>query len=366
MKNLLELMRRLMNRDAAIVLAALAFGGIALYVADGYLEHQETLLRTQILRERDAGTTQVIVAKMDLAAGAEISEDTVAVRAIPTEYVHAEALRPDKFDAVKGKLVDRKLEKGRALLFSYVTDGLNGFSDGIMAGHRALTLNVDEVSSINGLVRPGDKMDLIVTSRDAGNAAVRPLLYDVKVLATGQLTAASSSPDAPAAANMGLSYSTITLEVTPREAEEVILARETGQVTAMLRRRNSKETDVLAPLAEFQPRAAAGAAHAAARPAGREVDYILGGRGDGRPEFLRMPIDMTAWAAGDGGSSRPQLPALPQRRAGPPEAPRASANVAGSPVVANGAPVVPGMVPGVPVQFLPADSPYFANPEPVK
>jgi hypothetical protein len=133
----------------------------------------------------------------------------------------------------------------------------------------------------------------------------------------------------------------------------------------MLRRRNSKETDALAPLAEFQPRAPA-ATQAAARPAGREVDYILGGRGDGRPEFLRMPVDMTAWAAGDGGSPRPQLPAMPQRRAGPPEGPRASATIPGSPVVANGAPVVPGMVPGVPVQFLPADSPYFANPEPAK
>jgi len=366
MKNLAELMRRLMNRDAAVVVAALAFGGLALYVADRYLEHQETQMRAQVMRERNAGTTEVIVAKVDLLPGAEVSEQTMAVRAIPTEYLHAEALTPDKFDAVKGKRLDRKLEKGRALLVSYVADGLNGFSDTIAAGHRALTLNVDEVSSINGLVRPGDKLDLIVTTRNAGALAVSPLLYDVKVLATGQLTASSTAAEQRPGANLGLSYSTITLEVTPREAQTVILARETGQVTAMLRRRNSKDIDTLPPLgADTEPRATSIVpAHEAKRSAGREVDYILGGRGDGMPEFRRVPVDVTAWVASGGGSPRPQLPPMPQRRGRPPPAlPQLASGNAAPP---TGAPVMPGMAPGVPVQILPADSPYLATPEPAK
>lgn len=347
-----------LNRDAAIVVGALAFGALALYVADRYLEHQEAQFRSTLTREHRSGNTEVVVASADLPPGSEINENTVAVRSMPSDYVHADAVRPAGFDAVKGRHIDRRLEKGRALLLAFVSDGVNGFSDGIQAGRRALTLNVDEVSSINGLVRPGDRLDLVVTNRDAGQTIVRALLSGVKVLATGSLTSADAPPDTRPSARLGLSYSTITLEVTPAEAEQVILARDTGQVTAMLRRRTGTEPDLpSAPLASGPMRATPEAARPGGpgvpRPAGgREIDYILGGRGDGMPQFLRVPVDASRYIGGGAGSVRPQPPLQPQRAQ---TAPPAEAVVV---LPAAPVPVPAAAQPGV---TLPTGEPYVLN-----
>lgn len=350
--------RERLNRDAAIVVGALVFGALALYVADSYLEHQEAKLRATLTREHRSGTTEVVVASADLPPGSEINESTVAVRSMPSDYVHADAVRPAGFDAVKGRHLDRGLEKGRALLLAFVSDGVNGFSDGIQAGRRALTLNVDEVSSINGLVRPGDRLDLVVTQRDAGQTLVRALLSGVKVLATGSLTSAATPPDTRPSARLGLSYSTITLEVTPAEAEEVILARDTGQVTAMLRRRTGSEPDLpSAPLSSsplrVQPEALRPGLPGAPRAApGREIEYILGGRGDGMPQFLRVPVDASRFIGGGAGGVRPQPPLPPQRVQTPPPAERVVV------LPAAAAPVPTAVLPGVP---LTPGEPYVLN-----
>jgi pilus assembly protein CpaB len=248
------------------------------------------------------------------------------------------------------------------LLYSYVSEGITGFSDAIAAGRRALTLHVDEVSSINGLVRPGDRLDLLVTSRGGPAPAARPLMWGVKVLATGSLTD-DGAGEARRATDGARRYSTITLEVTPEEAEQVILAREAGQVTAMLRRRTGDPDDGMRLPPRAAPPAAAPAPggvtgpsrHADVLPA-RSVDYILGGRRDGVPEYLRVPLDLAAHVAAGRAPPRPQpaaatpdapvlhepgaLPVGPPPAAPPPAGPNApfAAPPAAAPSIDAGAP----------------------------
>lgn len=335
------------NRDTAIVVGALALGGVALFIADRYLEHQEERFRATLTRQHETGTTQVVVAKADYPAGTEVSESTMAVRAIPSDYVHAEAVRPDRFNEVRGRHLGQALQQGRTLLFSYVAEGPSGFSDTITPGQRALTLHVDEVSSINGLVRPGDRLDLMYTRRDSGSPVVRPLLSAVKVLATGALVDATPAQDPRRAAGLARSYSTITLEVSPQDAEQVILARESGQVTAMLRRRAVDDAasapqpvraSAPAERAQRLPASRVTADGARKPPQERAVDYVMGGRGNGMPEYVRVPLDMAAHLARGGVPPQVQLPPVPASAlAGSlaPAAPVASpATIPGSPVAA--------------------------------
>ena len=88
-------------------------------------------------------------------------------------------------------------------------------------GTRALTIPVDRVKSVNGLIRPGDRVDVIaiVPARGPAGPVARTILRDIEVLALGSATdelGATPAPDAAVAA-------TATLEVTPSQADLLAL-----------------------------------------------------------------------------------------------------------------------------------------------
>ncbi|HET7883978.1 MAG TPA: Flp pilus assembly protein CpaB [Acetobacteraceae bacterium] len=135
-----------------------------------------------------------------------------------------------------GALVRRNLAKGDLLL---VTDALNpgdrGFLAAVLdAGMRAVTVGVDAVSGLSGLVWPGDRVDLILTQmQDRADVPVsrrvsgETVLHDVRVLAIDRQLiqgATSESPESQAA-------KTVTLEVTPSGAERVMVAARLGHLS---------------------------------------------------------------------------------------------------------------------------------------
>jgi pilus assembly protein CpaB len=114
------------------------------------------------------------------------------------------------------------------------------FSAVLKNGRRALTIEVDEISSISGLLRPGDRIDLMLTAKasETGSAATAnareftfPMLSNVEILATGQ--AQKAKPAAGDVAAQGFSH--ITLDVTPQEGTRIIAAKAAGRLTAVLR-----------------------------------------------------------------------------------------------------------------------------------
>lgn len=109
------------------------------------------------------------------------------------------------------------------------------FSARVEAGHRAMTVAVDEINSISGMIEPGDTIDLIVSLDHQGKKVTYPLLQSVLVMATGQ-----RSVDDPKSGERR-QYSTVTLETTPLQAQSVISARETGRLTALLRNPADKQ-----------------------------------------------------------------------------------------------------------------------------
>ncbi|MFO1427983.1 MAG: Flp pilus assembly protein CpaB [Steroidobacteraceae bacterium] len=110
-------------------------------------------------------------------------------------------------------------------------------------GARAVTVPVDEVSSQGGLVRPGDRVDLMLTEerQDDGErcVSIRPLLESVRVLATGRATrepgTAAGNPDSGSERWTADSYSTMTLDVTPDQAQQLAAGQRLGDIVPMLR-----------------------------------------------------------------------------------------------------------------------------------
>lgn len=285
--------------------AALLIGLVTAFVARDYLRRQIAALEAGAARK----STALLVAKNDLAAGDVLSVDSVAVRQIPRDYAHSNAITPDDFERIEGQSVERALKSGDTLLWSLMqTRKAPTFSSRIEVGRRAITVQVDEINSISGLLEPGDAIDLMLTLEHNGKKTTFALLQNVAVMATGQRVA-----DDPKSGERR-QYSTVTLDTTREQAQSLIIAREAGKITALLR--NPKDSQVLAgdSAAMAALLGQAGDVHNltdAAGAAGRTVPVLYGGRQTGfKPEELRLaPID------------EPQAPAKTAARSAPDQTP---------------------------------------------
>lgn len=283
------------RKTLTLALAGGILGVTASVLAYHYLEREEAQFREQVLSKQSQNDTLVVVAKDDLAAGTPLDEGNMATRHVPSDYVYPETVLPENFSKISGQTLIKPLSKGQPLLSSYLSEGgVSGLSDKVKEGRRAVTVNVDEVSSINGMIHPGDRIDLLFSVRGSGSgASIAPLLQNVRVLATGSQYVPTAGGQ-PGQDKFGLSYSTLTLDVTPEEAARIILARETGILTATLRGRN----DMLAglpttPMMASQLFAFGQSPAAAPWQATLRVDtvtYIVQGNTPGVATMFELPV----------------------------------------------------------------------------
>ena len=266
------------NKTWTILGIALFIGVLAAFAAYRYL-------RTQIdeIETRAKGKTVVVlVAKTDVPKGAHLSADNVAVRNVPLEYAHSVALTPEDFDRVKGQPLAYPLKAGEMILWGLMeTQRAPTFSARIDPGHRAMTVAVDEINSISGMLEPGDSIDLVVTIDKDGKKRTFPMMQNVLVMATG-----SRSVDDPASGERR-SYSTVTIDTTPQQAQNIIVARDAGKITALLRNPGDKQVvgsasvDLASLMGAPKP-AATGAAR-------RGVPVLYGGGRTLDAAALRLP-----------------------------------------------------------------------------
>lgn len=275
--------------------AALLIGLAAALVARGYLSRQMQAIEALGKSE----TRQLLVAKRALPKGESLSTDTLAVRDVPKDYAHSSAIPRADFHHVAGRTLEHGMESGDILLWSLLEgEKVPTFSARIEVGRRAITVHVDEINSISGLLEPGDAIDLMLTLDRKGRKTTFPLLQNVQVMATGQ-----RSVDDPRSGERR-QYSTVTLDTTQAQAQSVIIAREAGKITALLR--NPRDSQVVegdsAAMAALLGQAGdvqalvdeAGATDAP----GRTIPVLYGGRSaDFRPEDLVLRQDAPADAA---------------------------------------------------------------------
>lgn len=221
------------NRNWLMLGGAIALGLVATALSHKLLkDHMDALDARESSAHR---MVNVVVPKRDLPRGAPIQNDRAvwAVRPVPAEYASANAVDPQHFGQLVGGKLSAPLHAGEPLLTVYVETSAAMFSSTLEDGHRALTTEVDEVNSISGMLRPSDHIDLMVTAHGSGNGnqaeTTFALLSNVAVLATGQVTHKGDD------GNAQRTYTTITLSVSPEDAERIVVAKNSGRLTAVLR-----------------------------------------------------------------------------------------------------------------------------------
>jgi len=174
-----------------------------------------------------------VVASRDLTAGTVISTANVSQRNLPSEYTQSNAVTAENFAVIDGMPLKVNLKPGDIVMHSMV-ETRKDISKLISPGRRAITIPVDDESSISTMLKPGDLIDLMITLQSAEKTATVPLMQGVKILATGkQLDVDNQMMD-----NTG--YTNITLDVTAEDAQNITLAASLGKISAILRNPNDQ------------------------------------------------------------------------------------------------------------------------------
>lgn len=230
---------RNVDKKWLVLWVALGLGALSAILIHGYMKSQLESFEDK----GKSGTINVVVAKADLVKGSPMTSDTVAVRPIPEKFDQSGAVRPEEFNRIENRTLAHAVKSGELIMWSHLDSPRPAtFSTRLSEGQRALTVIVDEINSISGMLEPGDRIDLLFTLDQNGRKRIFPLLQSVPVLATGQ----RAVDDAKSGERT--QYATVTLNTTSDQAKNIILARDTGKITALLRHPEDTHSTGEAPI----------------------------------------------------------------------------------------------------------------------
>lgn len=236
-------------RKLLLVLIALATGAGTLYVARQLLKAPEPV---QVAAPAVQGPVEpalrILVAARSLPAGTLVKAEDLKWQSwdkadprLPSLLTEG-AVEPLDY---RGAVVRRGIELGAPIVAGrLVKPGEQGFLSVVLdAGMRAVSVPINGVTGLAGLVFPGDRVDLILThtvvrTQDPNLSERRiseTVLTDLRVLAIDQtVDDQTTSPQIGKIA---------TLEVAPKEAELVVLMAELGQLSLSLRSLDTEEPE---------------------------------------------------------------------------------------------------------------------------
>ncbi len=242
-----------MRRTAVIqVIAALVLALVAGVLVFRFVQVNRVAQQTQ----QPPGVV-LVVAAVDMEKGAKIRADQLKT----STFLSASA-PPGGFTDAKplvGRVLATPVTTGEVitetrLLPADATSG--GVSTMIAPGMRAVAVKGNKVMGLAGFIRPGNRVDIMVTiddeTREKAKARTKVILAGIKVLATG--TELRQEGDDTATSPVEV----YTLEVTPEQAELLSLAASRGELHFALRNPaddlpvRTAGTDVPATLRQLQ------------------------------------------------------------------------------------------------------------------
>ncbi|MBB6124792.1 Flp pilus assembly protein CpaB [Sphingobium subterraneum] len=198
----------------------------------------------------------VLVATKALPVGTILDAESVRYQPWPKELVENAYFIKGKEDAsvLAGSVVRNPITAGQPLTQgTIIRPGDRGFMAAALGpGMRAITVPVSANSSVAGFIFPGDRIDLMLTQAISGGGdsgqslkVAETILRNLRVLATDQRTDPMDANGKPEVRT----YSTVTLEVTPKIAEKIAVAQTVGSLSLSLRSIADNTADLDAAIA---------------------------------------------------------------------------------------------------------------------
>ncbi|WP_420550783.1 Flp pilus assembly protein CpaB [Litorivicinus lipolyticus] len=240
-----------------IIIAAIA-AVIAAAAAMMYLREVEQTYRLQNQPVQET-MASVVVANQNLIRGQKLTLQTISSRDVPEKYLPANAVLAADYLTVVDRTLLAPVERGRPLTWEAVTDFAGDtFSDVIPIGRRAFTVRVSRIESFDGLLRPGDVVDIMGSFRpeslgldvpldaEIDGQLITPVVSQVRVLSASRQDFNGTRYElvnAPASAdNFDMEFTSITLEVTEDQVLRLQMAQQTGSIFPVLKNPNDTTT----------------------------------------------------------------------------------------------------------------------------
>ncbi len=173
----------------------------------------------------------VVIATEDVPIGGVINRNMLGIRDLPQAYTEARHVRAREIDQIIGARVTAGVHANESLLWtdlSGASDERRGLSALVQSGMRAVTVKTSLGSNFAGLLRPGDRVDLLFQGIDRGSLI--PLLQNMLVLAIGSDMGGKRGKNT----TFG-NASTVTLSATLEQAQVLAFAQLNGLISLTLR-----------------------------------------------------------------------------------------------------------------------------------
>lgn len=237
-----------------LLIIAIACGLLAAFLGWAYLKAKESQYKaaykpaTQIM-------VSVVVPKENIGKSQTLSRENVAAMDVPRDYLPSNAVLAEDWPRVENRMVVTPLQSGRPITWDAVESSrVSRLSENVELGKRIKTVQVNKINSFDGMLRPGDRIDLLgsFSAGDVGlqqqpnysDQVVMTVLENVEVLAAGREDAKGKKYekhyDRNSADGFNMGFSTLSLMLTPAQAARVEVAEKAGELVAVLR--NPKDT----------------------------------------------------------------------------------------------------------------------------
>lgn len=229
-----------MNRKALLAGILVSLVGVVLLFL--YMQRYE-------LEASGGEPIPVLMVTSDLGLGEPLSEAVLAERMLPERYVEDRHVRVGDKDRVLGIRTANGLRANQSLLWSDLATAIDGRRDlsGLLRpGMRAITITVARNDAIVGLLRPGDRVDLLFTAVRPGSdeKVTITLLQNLLILAVGTDTGGDreNAEDRPRTTD-------ISIATTLEQATLITHARTDGELQLTLR--NPDDIEIVEGTPEF-------------------------------------------------------------------------------------------------------------------
>lgn len=247
-------------KQKLVLIISVVVGLLAAVLTRAYLNAKdEEVERLKDEFNRRNARIEVVVAGRDLPSGTVLTREDIGGMMLVERGIKGHVVKAENFHALIGRKLLRAVTKESALFWSDIDGGepgSRGLAGDIKTRMRAISVNVSGAASVSGMVKPNDHVDVLGTFTFPSKSVqgemelvTLTILQDVLVLATGRNTAKSQLlADNRTQSN----YTTVTLEVTPREAEMLVFCEQIkGRISLALRNPDDVYFEKTLPRVDF-------------------------------------------------------------------------------------------------------------------
>lgn len=238
-------MALILSLGISIVVAA-----IVVMLINNYLTQQKQEIAERAEKavvSYQANQASVLIARQDIPRGTKVTADMLESAIVPRQFVQPRAAT--SLDRIAGMITTAPISKGEQITMTKLTFTPQAEGGGLASvtpiGKRAITISVNEISSVAWMVKPGDYVDVIANipipvrtpqGKEATQEAMVSVLQNILVLAIGQdMGVSPQQADRQAKTESKPPSPLVTLALDSKEASLLAFLQEQTKIRLILR-----------------------------------------------------------------------------------------------------------------------------------